>query len=208
MMSAVRRLVDAKSVAVIGASPANVYTSNVMPALQRSSGVSVFPVNPSRRELMGLRCYPSIGDIDHPVDLAFIALRAELVVAALQEAHDRQVGAAIVVSAGFGESPTEDGKSRQRELTKFARRTGMQICGPTCLGISNVRDNRHYLASGASGEIPAGSIGLISQSGGTLSGVIRSAAQRRAGFSYVISSGTEACLSRCDYLEMLLGDER
>jgi acetate---CoA ligase (ADP-forming) len=207
MGSAVRRLVDARSVAVIGASPGNVYTNNVIPALRRSSGVTVFPVNPSRDEFMGLKCFPSIGDIEDPVDLAFVAVRAESVLPALQEAYERQVGAAVIVSAGFAESPGEAGKSRQRELSEFAKRTGMQICGPTCLGLSNVQDNRHYLASGAAGEIPRGNIGLVSQSGGTLSGIIRSAAQRRAGFSYVISSGTEACLSTCDYTEMLVEDE-
>jgi acyl-CoA synthetase (NDP forming) len=166
--------------------------------------MAVHLVNPSRSEVDGLRCVPDLQCIDDPVDLAFVTVPAPAVLGALHSAHDQGIRAAIVNSAGFGESGDAADGGRAVQLRAFARSTGMAICGPSSLGLANALDGLDILASGMSERVPPGHVAVISQSGGTVSSIVRSAASRHLGFSHVVSSGSELCANACDYLEYFL----
>ncbi len=166
--------------------------------------MQVHLVNPGRQELDGVPCHATIEEIEAEVDLAFVAVPGDSVLDVLRAAQRRSVGAAIVVSAGFGESRSAEGQHHLDALRAFSRDSDMAICGPSCLGFANVVEQRDLFATGTPGRIPAGRIALISQSGGTLSGLIRSATARNLGFSQIVSSGGEACLDCCDYLDYIL----
>ena len=94
-----------KSVAVIGATekPASVGRTVLRNLLDQPFGATIFPVNPTRSNVLGIRCYPSVAAIGEPVDLAVVITPAATVASVLQDCVDAGVQAAIVISAGFAE---------------------------------------------------------------------------------------------------------
>jgi acetate---CoA ligase (ADP-forming) len=202
------RLFDCQTVAIVGASTSNIYAMGLINRVQGGANTRLIGVNPNRTEVAGIPCVHSISELPLGVDAAFVAIGASQVPEVLLECHAAGIDAAVVVAAGFGESQLESDRDRQRELAEIGASTGMAICGPSCLGIANVVDGHYIFGSTASGPIAKGRIGLISQSGGTVSALVRAATRRRLGFSHLVSCGTEASLDACDYLEFLLADER
>ena len=155
-------------------------------------------VNPSRREVFGHTCVPSLLDLPEPVDAVFVAIPAAGVPAAIEQAGERGCGGAVVISAGFAEVPA--GAELQRELVAAAARHGLPVCGPNCNGIVSP-DARAALWGDALAPTEPGSVALISQSGNVAVNAL--AARRGLRFHTVIASGNQAVLSAADYLEHL-----
>src|SRR5438552_9911109 len=129
-----------RSIAVIGAAPAEQRSIRGMLLLVlRRAGFKgrIAPVNPSYREINGLPCYPAIGAVDFPVDLAIVALPAELVCDVVERCAAAGVRAAIIISSGFAEESSDRAKLQTR-LSQIARRTGIRICGPNCEGFYDI----------------------------------------------------------------------
>ncbi len=167
----------------------------------------VYMVNPNRTEIFGAKCYRSAADLPDRIDLAFLVVPASRVLRALSEAAQAGATAAVVVANGFAESREPAGKERQRALAEFAARTGMAICGPSCLGVISAHDGIEAFAGTQMAPTRPGSVAVLAQSGALSHACMSEANARGLGLSYVVSSGNEACLEACDYFEYFLRDD-
>lgn len=195
-------LLSPRSVAIIGASQkARRGTGAVRNLLELGFSGQIYPVNPKYESVLGLPCYPNLKAIPGPVDLVAIGIPGEHVIGALEEAHAKQVPAAVIFASGFGEAG-ETGRLRQAELEAFAQRTGMLICGPNCLGIINFQTRAAGYSSTTAKDVATGNVAVVSQSGTIIVGLVRSL--RGIGFSHLISCGNEVGVVSADYLRHLV----
>jgi len=171
----------------------------------------IYPVNPRRSELFGLKCYPSLEDLPHAPDHVGIVLPSAGVPGALESCVKLGVPFATVFSAGFGETGTEEGRALQRRAVDIARAGGLRFMGPNCNGLVNFVDAFALTSTSAikDGHRPAGDIGIASQSGGAGQiNVMWRAQQAGLGISYQVSCGNDADLSLVDYLAFMVESER
>src|SRR4051812_2676294 len=129
------------SIAVIGASndPVRIGGRTVFNILRGGFAGPVYPINPSRDVVQGLKAYGSILDVPEPVDCAVVALPGELVVEAVEQCVAKGVRGIVIFSAGFNEAG-EAGAERQRQLRAIVDKTDVRVIGPNCLGAFNSRN--------------------------------------------------------------------
>ena len=200
-----RPIFEPKSVAVIGASEnQNKFGGRAFcNPLQTGYRGAIYPVNPNRKEIAGIKAYPSILDIPDEIDLAIFAVHAPMIPKAMEEAIEKGIKGAVMLTAGFAETG-EEGKKLQDEIVGMAHQAGIRFVGPNSNGIcsSSAKLNLLFLT-----VPPAGPISFISQSG-TLGGYLFQLATAKGyGFSKFVSSGNQASISMSDYLEYLAQDE-
>lgn len=207
-MNAIQRLVTPRSVAVIGASADPAKTAGRPVSYLRKHGFrgAIYPVNPKVDSIDGLRCYPDIASLPEVPDVGIVLLGAERAHVAVRELAARGAGAAIVLASGYTETGAE-GARRQAELIEAAG--NMRLLGPNTIGLVNLTDNIPLSASGAleMDQFPAGSIGVVSQSGGILGALLSRAAARGVGLSKLISTSNEVDLDLADFIDYLADDE-
>ncbi len=199
--NAARAVLEARSVAVIGASrdPTSIGGRLLKNLLGQPFAGVVYPVNPKRASVQGVRAFPSVKDIDGPVDLAFVAVPADLVLEVVKECAEKQVRALVVISAGFGETG-EEGRRRQAELLEECRATGMRLIGPNCMGVINTDPEVRMNGTFAQAYPPEGRVAFMSQSGALGLAVINMATALSLGFSSFVSIGNKADVSPNDLL--------
>ncbi|PDT88466.1 6-carboxyhexanoate--CoA ligase [Bradyrhizobium sp. Y36] len=206
-MDAIERLIRPRSVAIIGASADPSKTSGRPVAYLRKHRFAgaIYPVNPKVAEIDGLTCYPDVASLPDVPDVGIVLLGAERAHVAVRELSERGAAAAIVLASGFTETGA-DGAARQAQLMQAAG--SMRILGPNTIGLVNLTDNIVLSASGALAmdHFAAGSIGLISQSGGILGALLSRAAARGVGLSKLVSTSNEADLELADFIDYLAGD--
>src|SRR5712692_7029541 len=141
-LAAIHTMLHPRSIAVIGATARLQYGGRLLNAVLRAGDrLRVYPVNPKYDELGGVRCYPSVEDLPEGPDLAAIIVPQPQVLPVLEACHRKGVRSAIVISAGFAERGTREGRLEQDRLEAFALESGLRISGPNCLGVANVIDN-------------------------------------------------------------------
>ena len=205
----IERLLRPRSVAVVGASSTpGALGASVVANLERMGfGGEIHLINPKRDSIGERRCLPSVAELPLGVDVAVLAIPRSAVIETVRELVKRQVGAAIIFSAGFAEGGPA-GRADQRELARIASHSGMVIEGPNCLGLVN------YVAGIALTfvETPAialgnrPGVGIVSQSGAMAAVVGVTLTAKAVGISYSISTGNEAASGVEDYVEYLLDD--
>ncbi|MGB8699786.1 MAG: CoA-binding protein, partial [Thermosynechococcaceae cyanobacterium] len=180
---------EPQSIAVIGASesPGSVGKTLLRNLIQNPFGGTVFPVNPKRNSVMGVKAYPSIADIPDAVDLAVIATPAATVPSLVRECVATGVKSAIIVSAGFKEIGPE-GIALEQQILAEARQNGLRIIGPNCLGLMNPHSGLN--ATFASAMARPGNVGFISQSGALCTSILDWSFRENVGFSAFISIGS------------------
>lgn len=207
-MSPLTRLINPRSVAVIGASADSRKTAGRPVAYLRKHGFTghIYPVNPRVDNIDGLPCYPDIASLPSVPDVGIVLLGAERAHLAVRELAQRGTAASIVLASGYTEVGAE-GARRQAELIEAAG--SMRILGPNTIGLVNLTDNIVLSASGAleMDHFPAGSIGVVSQSGGILGALLSRAASRGIGLSKLISTSNEVDLDLADFIDYLTDDE-
>jgi acyl-CoA synthetase (NDP forming) len=170
----------------------------------------VLAINPSRAEIDGHPCYPSLTAVPGEVDHALIIVRADLVPQAVADCVAKGVKAATVFSSGFAEERGADGARRQADLVAQARAGGLRLVGPNAEGFYSAPD---HLAATFSptvdfepGALPmaAGGLAIVSQSGGVGFSIFARARARRQGVEAVFSTGNEADLGTVDIATALL----
>jgi acetate---CoA ligase (ADP-forming) len=203
-MADLKPLFQPRSIAVIGASAKGGRATGAIRNL-KELGFSgdIYPVNPKYDEVMGYPCYPSLDAIPGTVDLVCIGIPSEEVAKVLDEAHLKGIPAAVIFASGYAEAGVEGG-ARQVALEDFARRTGMAICGPNCLGVLNFQAGSCAYTSISPAQVRRGDVALLSQSGSVLVAMVCSL--RGIGFSHMVSSGNEAVLTGADYLGYFVDD--
>jgi acetate---CoA ligase (ADP-forming) len=207
MTENMQALFSPRTVAVVGASPREASTSQLVLRNLRKLGFpgTIMAVNPRYTEVTGLPCYPSLSACPEVPDCVFIAVSAEQVIKTLEEAGRIGVRAAVVNASGFSDGGAE-GRELQDRLTAIARKYGMALSGPNNMGLVNVHDRVAMWTALRMPELRPGPLAVIAQSGSV--GVVLSQDHRRIGLSYVISAGNEAVCTAADYLKAVVRDPR
>lgn len=198
-------LFEPGTIAVIGASsdPSKVGHSVLNNLITHKFSGRICPVNPSASDILGLKTYRSVSDIDGGIDCAVIVIPARHVPAALSASADAGAKAAVIISAGFKEAGKE-GVLLEEELKRISKEKGISIVGPNCLGIINTANNMN--ATFAGGMLPKGRIAFFSQSGALGIAILDWAIGNKIGFSKFISLGNKAHLNEVDFMEYLVND--
>lgn len=196
-------LLQPRRVALIGASPTPGSVGAVLAHnLLEFKGELDF-VNPKHASIQGRPCWPSPAALPQAPDLAVICTPAATVPDLVQALGERGTGAAIVISAGFGEAGA-DGRSLQQAMLDAARRHTLRLVGPNCIGVLN--PPLALNASFTSAQAAPGRLAFLSQSGALLSSVLDWARPRGIGFSHMISLGDMADVDFGDLLDWLATD--
>jgi acetate---CoA ligase (ADP-forming) len=194
-------------VAVVGASVNNRYARIAVERLRRAGYAGMVSlVNRSGGEIDGRRAVPRMTDLAGRPDFAFIAVNADAAVESVLECERLGVPAAVVVASGFAETGEAAGRTRQGTLRAVARRSGLLICGPTCLGVMNTQARFQAYGGRLGAEVPTGGISIVSQSGVFAGVAVTLGPEFGVGFSHVISCGGEATVDVCDFIDYLVDD--
>ncbi|MEA5417666.1 bifunctional acetate--CoA ligase family protein/GNAT family N-acetyltransferase [Spirulina sp. CCNP1310] len=178
-----------QAVAIIGASEktGSVGRTLLWNLISHPFGGMVFPVNPKRPSILGIKAYPNLAAIPEPVDLVVIAIPSQAVPAAIDDCIAQGVKGAIIISAGFKEIGAPGVELEQQILAK-ARAGNLRIVGPNCLGVMCPVSGLN--ATFASTIARPGNVGFISQSGALCTSILDWSLRENVGFSAFISVGS------------------
>ena len=199
------KIFEPASVAVIGASDREGSVGGQVLRNIRDGGFNgeIYPVNPKHDTVQGLKSYASMAAIDHPVDLAIIAVPAKQIPGVMRECGDHGVGGAIVLSAGFAEVG-KVGENLQNEVVDIARTYNVPLIGPNCLGV--IRPRVGLNATFAKSPAKRGHVALVAQSGAFCTALLDWADTEGYGYSAVASLGATADIGFGEVLDYLAVD--
>jgi len=194
-----------KSVAVFGASDRTDSVGQIVFHNMLESGFqgALYPINSRSPEVQGHKTYASIADIDQAVELAVIATPPQTVPEIIEACGLHGVKAAVIITAGFGEIGPE-GKELERQLLDNAKRYGIRLIGPNCLGV--MRPAIGLNATFNNGGANTGNLALVSQSGALCTAILDWAQINDVGFSSVVSMGSSADVDFGETLDYLVSD--
>lgn len=200
-----KTLFEPQAIAVVGAAREETKVGNAVMRNLLGSGFQgrIFPVNPKASEILGIKCYPSLTSIPEPVDLVIVVVPAPLVPRIMEEAGQKGVGSAIVITSGFKEAGME-GAELERRIGEIAKGYGIRVLGPNCLGIINTQQKMN--ATFTRNYPVEGSIAITSQSGAVGTTVLDWAKQLKVGFSKFISVGNKVDIDEADLISYLKDD--
>jgi acyl-CoA synthetase (NDP forming) len=188
-------LLAPRSVAVLGASSDPTRIGGRPIAYMQAQGFpgALYPVNPNRTEIQGLKAYASVADLPETPDVAIVAVPAELAAPAIADLAKRGVKAVVMFTAGFAEMD-DDGALAQAKMVATARDSGMRILGPNSLGVFDAQRSYYatFSSSFDSGWPVPGRIGIASQSGAYGTHLYTLARNRGIGASLCVMTGNEA----------------
>lgn len=204
------RLLRPKSVAVIGASDRHgaLGCTLLNNLVQYKFKGDIYPVNPKRDELLGLKVYKGPEELPHGVDCAVLAIPRPFVVDTVRALAENGCGAVVIYAAGFSEAG-EEGAKDQAELARISQEHGIIIEGPNCLGCTNYVEGIPLTFVETNMKQPGPNdraVGVASQSG-ALAAVLATTLHPRGCFvSTSVSTGNEAASGVEDYVEWLVDD--
>jgi acyl-CoA synthetase (NDP forming) len=202
----VEHLLQAKSVAIVGASPKGRWPMGIYRNLKKAKyNGKLFLVNPNYKEIADDPCYPNLAALPEAPEHLLMLIPTKAVLGTLEEAAKLGTKAATIYSANFGEGDDAEGKKRGQAMRELCDRTGLVTCGPNCMGSFSLPEGLWSFPT-AVPLLKKGPVGLIFQSGGTLGNWIKGASERGIGFTYAVSSGNEVSLDMVDYLSFLVDD--
>src|SRR5215469_13608009 len=196
-----------KTVAVIGATenPNTVGRTLLWNLVTSPFGGTVYPVNPKRASVLGVKAYPSVSAIPEQVDLAVIVTPPPSIPGIIRECGEAGVRGAIVISAGFKEIGPE-GAALEKQVLQEARAAGIRIIGPNCLGVMSPLSG--LSATFATTIARPGSVGFISQSGALSTAVLDWSLKEMVGFSAFVSVGSMVDVGWGDLIDHLGSDPK
>lgn len=202
-------VLQARSVAIVGASadPTKITGRPLAYMLARGFGGRLYPVNPGRSEVQGLRCYASLAEIGKPVDLAIVGTGAAQVEGVIAEGIAAGIRAFVVFSSGFAETG-EAGRVLQQRLRTLAHASGVSIIGPNCLGLANSATGLIASFTTALEETPLrrGAFGFVSQSGALGAYWMDIVLRSGIGFSQWVTTGNECDIDAAEAIACLAED--
>lgn len=168
----------------------------------------VFGINPKRTETLGFPTFPSIDDLPEAPDTAVIAVPGKLAVAAVEDCARIGVKVCVVMTSGFGETGTEEGRDGERRMREAARTAGMRVIGPNTQGIANFGSGAVMSFSSAFIEMPPldGPVGIVSQSGAMSSVPYFMLRQRGIGIRYSNSTGNDSDVTVSEFAAAMARD--
>lgn len=196
------------SVALVGASadPAKFGYHCLQSLLKGDFKGSIYPVNPSLKEVCGLKAYPSVKDIPDKVDLAIIIVATALVPQVLTECGEKGIKGVVLITAGFKEREESKGEEAQREIAAIANRYGIKVIGPNTHGMANLHANLDASFTPEFSLVKKGGVSLLSQSGGFCHLIAWLAIPENLPFSKIVGLGNRCNVDFADLLDYLEQD--
>lgn len=203
------RLLEPRAVAVVGAgrNPKGIGHRVLRSLLGAPFHGPVYPVHPEAKAVAGVKAFRSVAELPDEIDVAVVCVPAPEAGKVIEDCGRARVAAAIVISAGFAETGPA-GTELQDELLATARRFGVRILGPNCLGVINTDPDIRFRATFADIVPNPGRVGLLSQSGTLGAVILGHARQAGLGISSFVAVGNKADLSGNDMLLYWLDDDR
>ena len=195
-----------KSIAIIGASEKPGVGKTIFYNIAKHFKGKIYPVTPSNPTVGGLTAYKNVLDIPDSVDLAVVAAPSKFTPSVMEEVGKKGIKGAIIVSAGFKEVD-EAGAKLEREVGEIAKKYGIRVIGPNCLGIMSFSKDNIMNSTFLKVTPKYGNIALVSQSGAICAATVEDAEAQDIGFSKVISMGNKVDMDESDVLELLAEDE-
>ncbi len=195
-------------VAVVGASNKEGKVGNaIMKSLKRKFSGEIFPVNIDEDEVLDLKAYDSVKDVDENIDLAIISIPAKVVPKVIKECGESAIKNAIVVSAGFSEAGRDDLESKIKEISD---NYDINLIGPNCLGIYNpwVGLDTIFNPPKRQARPESGSVAFLSQSGAFGAALLDWFSESDIGLSKFVSYGNRADIDEADLVEYISRDEK
>jgi acyl-CoA synthetase (NDP forming) len=205
MITGLEAIFSPKSIALVGASTAfgkwgQLISSNIIAGGYKGK---IFLVNPGKKKMFGLPVFGHIGDIQDPVDLAFVITPAKTVPSVVEACGEKGVKGAVIITSGFSETD-QAGKDLEQEIVRIGLEKGIHIIGPNTMGI--IAPYADLFATGSHSRPRRGSVAFVSQSGNLGNQLTHWAEQQGIGISLFVGSGNEAMITCPDYLEYLEQD--
>lgn len=207
--ASMRAIFAPRSIAVVGASrrPGRLGNEIVRNLLHTGYRGSLYAVNPHAINVESVPAFESLCAIDGDVELAIIAVPASQVEAVLDDCIAKRVAAVVIITAGFSETG-EDGRAMERRLLEKARRAGIRMVGPNCMGVINTDPATQMHATFSPVFPPSGNVAMSSQSGALGLAVLDYARALQIGFSTFISVGNKADVSGNDLIQYWADDPK
>jgi len=195
---ALRAMLEARSVAVVGASPRpGTFGHRMVAEVARSPAApAMYLINPKYREIGGVPCHPSLAALREPVDLVLLGVPDAALAGQVELAARRGDRSAVIFGGAYG-----DGLRYQIAAT--ARAAGMALCGAGCMGFVNVGHGLRAIGYQEPDPLPAGPVALVTHSGSAFSALLRT--HRPLGYTLAVSSGQELVTTAAEYAAYALG---
>jgi acetate---CoA ligase (ADP-forming) len=202
--AALAAMLEARSVALVGASPRPAtFGRRMSEEVGRSaSRPRIYPVNPRYRELDGRPCYPSLAELPEAVDLVLLAVPDPALEQQLTLAAGHGARSAVIFGSAHEAAAAGDGPTLRERLAAIATGAGMQLCGAGCMGFINVSRGLRAIGYTEADPVPDGPVALVTHSGSVFSALLR--ARRQLGFTLAVSSGQELVTTAAAYLDYAL----
>jgi acyl-CoA synthetase (NDP forming) len=212
-------LLSPRTIAVVGASPdLRIFRGRTLKVMlgHRFDG-RIYPVSRRHAEVQGLDAYPSVAAIPEPIDLAILIIPAEFVPDELERCGAAGVKAAMILASGFAEAGTAAGAALQARVVAIAERFGMTVCGPNAEGFVNTAAELCPTFSPAVDNMllplvppwrKRGHVAVVAQSGGMAFALFDRGRPRELPFSYIVTTGNEACVETFEIVDHLLDEGR
>lgn len=204
-------LLDARTVAVIGASPDDARIGGKPMRFLEAFGFKgqIYPVHPTHREIRGHRCYPEVASIPGPVDIAIVAVPHQQAQAVIEQCVAKGVRQVVMFTSGYAETGSE-GQAREQALLRALAGSATRLLGPNALGLANL-DTGMIANFGQGFELPAGvlrrgDVGFVSQSGAFGTFIFTLSAEHGIGFKYFAVTGNEADITISDLIAAMAED--
>ena len=205
-----RAALEPRSIAIVGASdnPHKVGGRPILYMKRYGYRGAIYPINPGRAEVQGIKAYASIGEVPEAPELAVIAVAGDEAVRAVEECARKGVKVAVVMTSGFGEIGAE-GKIAQERMAASARAAGMRLVGPNCQGLANFATGAVANFSTIFHELEArdGPVAIVSQSGACSQAIYILARQRGLDVRHVHATGNEADVTVADLAAEIVKEE-
>ncbi|MFX1452155.1 MAG: acetate--CoA ligase family protein [Promethearchaeota archaeon] len=198
-----------KSVAIIGASrQENRNGYHVLKNIIDTGFTGkIYPINPKADEILGIKVYKHLKEIDGDIDNAIIILPTHIVVQTVKECVEKGVKSVIIITEGFAETGTDEGKNMQQELKKIAKSNSIRIVGPGTMGVVNLPNfTSTYVNLG--GLQQDGKLAFIAQSGIFAGVMVRYFASHDSKLSKIISLGNKIDVDDADIIDYLAEDKQ
>jgi acyl-CoA synthetase (NDP forming) len=200
-------MLEARSVAVVGASvkDGSLGRQMMIELLRGGYGGAIYPVNPGYEDVLGHKCYPAIGDVPEPVDLAILGVANARIEQALMDAAAAGARSAVTFSSLHEDGPASEALPLPERLAAIARGAGMPVCGGNGMGFLHLGSKLRATGFSTPDDLREGPVTFISHSGSAFAALAFN--DRGIGFNLLVSSGQEIVSTMSDFMAYALGLE-
>lgn len=205
MSEQINQFLAPKSIAIIGAStdPTKRGNQAIRRLVADNYSGKIYPINPKAPEILGIKAYPSVNDVEGEIDFALICTPAKTLPSVLEDCGSKGVKGAVVLAGGFGETG-EEGIKLEQEMVAMAKKHNVRLVGPNTSGVFNLHSELNIVGFS---NVKPGGVGILSQSGNMALAIVTEAeVDGHIGFSTYVGVGNQADLRFDEYLQYFNND--